>query len=50
MSSYLRSIPNKFTSLVTTRRQVTNIANQLTKHVKSSPFLEDVSTYLPILL
>lgn len=41
MSSYLRSIPNKFTSFVNTRRHVTNIDHQLPKHVKSSLFLEE---------
>ncbi|XP_017887301.1 uncharacterized protein C6orf136 homolog isoform X2 [Ceratina calcarata] len=41
MSSYLRSVPNKFTSFVNTRRQVTNIDHQLPKHVKSSLFLEE---------
>lgn len=41
MSSYLRSVPNKFTSLVNTRRQVANVDHQLSKHVKSSLFLEE---------
>ncbi|KOC65962.1 Uncharacterized protein WH47_12761 [Habropoda laboriosa] len=41
MSSYLRSIPNKFTPFVNTRRQVINIDHQLPNHVKSSLFLEE---------
>ncbi|CAK9821762.1 Uncharacterized protein C6orf136 homolog [Anthophora retusa] len=41
MSSYLRSIPNKFIPFVNTRKQVTNIDHQLPKHVKSSLFLEE---------
>ncbi|CAK9810446.1 Uncharacterized protein C6orf136 homolog [Anthophora plagiata] len=41
MSSYLRSIPNKFIPFVNTRKQVTNIEHQLPKHVKSSLFSEE---------
>ncbi|XP_076756022.1 uncharacterized protein LOC143426436 [Xylocopa sonorina] len=41
MSSFLRTIPNKFTSFVNTRRQVTNIKYQLPNHDKSSLFLEE---------
>ncbi|CAL7947990.1 unnamed protein product [Xylocopa violacea] len=41
MSSYLRTIPNKFSFFVNTRRQVTNIDYQLPKHVKSSLFLDE---------
>ncbi|CAK9812915.1 Uncharacterized protein C6orf136 homolog [Anthophora quadrimaculata] len=41
MSSYLRSIPNKFIPFVNTRKQVTNIDHQLPKHVKSSLFSKE---------
>ena len=40
MSLCLRTFPNKVTSFVNTRKQVTAIDRQLPKHVKSSLFLE----------
>ena len=44
MSFYLRPISNKFTSFVNLRKQVTDINYQLSKNVKSSLFLDEVST------
>lgn len=44
MSFYLRSIPNKFTSFVNIRRQITDINYRLPKNVKSL-FLEEVNSF-----
>ncbi|XP_053988245.1 uncharacterized protein LOC128881327 [Hylaeus volcanicus] len=43
MSLCLRTLPNKFTSFVNTRKQVTKINRHLPKHVKSSLFEEATS-------
>lgn len=48
MSFYLRSIPNKFTSFVNIRRQITDINYRLPQNVKSL-FLEEVNSFIYII-
>lgn len=48
MSFYLRSIPNKFTSFVNIRRQITDINYRLPQNVKSL-FLEEVNNFTYII-